>query len=73
MGSRKYIIDAIRQAIKEQPGWFKMADITSRVTEIADHGPVSVQRIAQHVKVYEIPLESRLYGKNRYEYRCPDQ
>jgi len=73
MGGRKYIADAIRQAIKEQPGWFKMKNIVARVTELADHGPLSVQRIAQHVKVYEIPLEQRLCGKNRYEYRCLDQ
>jgi len=55
MGGRKYIADAIRQAVKEQPGWFRMRDIAPRVTELAEHGPVSVQRIAQHVKVYEIP------------------
>ena len=73
MGGRKWLADAIQQAVKEQPGWFKMKDIAGRVTEIADHGPMSVQRIAQHVRVYEIPLESRLYGKNRYEYRCPTQ
>jgi len=71
MGGRKYIADAIRQAIKEQTGWFRMRDLTTRVTELVEHGPVSVQRIAQHVRVYEIPLESRLYGKNRYEYRRP--
>ena len=71
MGGRKYIADAIRQAVQERDDWFRMRDIAPRVTELAEHGPVSVQRIAQHVEVYEIPLEGRLCGKNRYEYRRP--
>ena len=73
MGGRKWLADAVRQAAKEAPGWFKMVDIAPRVSELVGGKPVSVQRIAQHVRVYEIPLERRLAGKNRYEYRCPIQ
>lgn len=71
MGSRKWCADAIRQAIAERDDWFKMVDLVPRVSELGQHGPISVQRIAQHVRVYEMPLEKRLIGKNRYEYRRP--
>jgi hypothetical protein len=75
MGGRKYIADAVRQAIHEQRGrgWFKLKEVTGRISELADHGPLTVQRVAQHIRVYEIPVERREYRYNRFEYRCPHE
>ena len=70
MGGKKYIADAIRQAIKEQQGWFRTDDLVPRVTELVGRGwTVSRQRIGQHIAVYEIPIEKREIAWNRYEYK----
>lgn len=69
MAGKRYIEKAIKEAINERNGWFKMRDIAPRVTELVGRWPISVQRIAQHVNIYEIPVERREIRPNHYEYR----